>query len=252
MGGRPAGIALAMHTKTCRVCKAEKPLEEFYLHKTNKDGHKGECKICYCEARKGVRSPKKQESDLFMEPEQWPKFRDAISSCVPEEEVQRWQYLWYLIAATGVRIGEAVALQLSDLNPSKPIVTITTLKRKGHPRIDADLPMDLWLGLLGLEKEGGQHIRGTGLTDYKVLFPWTENTCWYVFKRIAKKAGINQLLSPHSLRHLFATRLVKITGGNIIEIQKALRHASPRTSEKYVHLTAKRRKEIADKVFEDL
>lgn len=214
-------------------------MEAFYPHKTNKDGRKGECKACYCEARKGSRPPKKQEVDLFMEPEQWPKFRDAIALCVPAKDASRWKCLWHLVAATGVRIGEAVSLQQSDIHADKPIVTITTLKRKGHPRIDADLPEHLWRNLLGLGMAGP-------------LFPWSENTCWYMFKKIAKRAGINPLLSPHSLRHLFATRLVKITDGNIIEVQKALRHASPRTSEKYVHLTASRRKEIASKVFEDL
>lgn len=62
---------------------------------------------------------------------------------------------------------------------------------------------------------------------------------WEMVSRYARKAGIEQPVSPHMLRHTFGTELLR-EGLDIREVQEALRHADIRTTQIYTHVAPER------------
>jgi integrase/recombinase XerD len=69
---------------------------------------------------------------------------------------------------------------------------------------------------------------------------------FYIIKALAEKAGIQKVISPHSLRHSFATHLVE-NGANLRAVQEMLGHVSITTTEIYTHLNTRMLQETIEK-----
>ena len=139
--------------------------------------------------------------------------------------------------AAGLRVSELVGLQVSDLNLESGFVTAfgKGKKRRVVPvgRV-AVAATQRWLD------EVRPRWSGTGQTTLFLTNrkrPLTRQGFWKVIKRHAAAAGIIKTISPHKLRHSFATHLL-LNGADLRAVQTMLGHADIATTEVYTHVTA--------------
>ena len=142
-----------------------------------------------------------------------------------------------MLYATGIRISELTALNVTDIDFEGRIVLV---KGKGEKwrmvpygnaaaeSLDAymnDVRHQLLrkpgTGALVLNNRGGRITR---------------QGCWKILKRYADEAGCGQYVSPHVLRHSFATHLLE-GGANLLGVQELLGHSSVATTQIYTEVT---------------
>ena len=145
-----------------------------------------------------------------------------------------------ILYACGLRVSELVSLRVEQVGLNQGIVRV--LGKGGKERL---VPMGEealdWLT---------QYMRGPRTELLKgqpsnVLFPsnrcreMTRQTFWYRIKIYAKRAGIQTHLSPHTLRHAFATHLLN-HGADLRVVQMLLGHSDLSTTQIYTHVASQR------------
>ncbi|MBE0599076.1 MAG: site-specific tyrosine recombinase XerD [Desulfuromonadales bacterium] len=148
-----------------------------------------------------------------------------------------------ILYATGLRVSELVGLQLGDLQLD--IGYLIAFGKRSKQRIIplgeaalAELRHYLELGRPFLDRQESRHLflnrRGQGLT---------RQGFWKIMKRRALEAGIRKKITPHTLRHSFATHLLE-NGADLRSVQTMLGHADISTTQIYTHVTRERLKRI--------
>ncbi len=149
-----------------------------------------------------------------------------------------------LMYATGLRVSEMVNLPLHSVNINQAMVRVIGKGNKERIIPFGEVALD-WLETYLVEIRP-QLTKGKSCNE---LFPsnrgqtMTRQTFWYAIKRYAKRAGITKPLSPHSLRHAFATHLLN-HGADLRTVQLLLGHASLSTTQIYTHIATKRLHDI--------
>lgn len=149
-----------------------------------------------------------------------------------------------VLYATGLRVSELVRLQLSQLNLRQGVVQIVG---KGDKERLVPLGEEAitWLQTY-LEKTRPELIK-QARTDAVFVTrrgpAMTRQAFWYLIKRYAARAGIHKPLSPHTLRHAFATHLLN-HGADLRVVQMLLGHSDLSTTQIYTHVAQQRLKEI--------
>ncbi|MBU2591116.1 MAG: tyrosine recombinase XerC [Nitrospinota bacterium] len=150
--------------------------------------------------------------------------------------VLRDRAIMELLYATGIRVSELVSLNDGDIDLADSMARVTGKGNKerlvpiGEKAIEA---MNSYLALRDNIPKGGKegahpifmNMRGGRLTDRSVR---------NIVDRYSRLASIRQHVSPHSLRHSFATHLLE-GGANLRIIQELLGHSSLSTTQKYTH-----------------
>jgi site-specific recombinase XerD len=140
-----------------------------------------------------------------------------------------------LLADLGLRVGEVIGLDVTDLGEERGHRTIRFIGKGGVPRRRALTPgctqaIDAYLVVrasTGAVKTGPLFVTGPGTRlDRHAVFR--------LVRRLARAAGIPSWakLSPHSLRHAFATT-ARAEGVALEDVQDAMGHADPRTTRRY-------------------
>jgi integrase/recombinase XerD len=146
--------------------------------------------------------------------------------------------------ATGLRVSELVGLKVSEVSLQEGVVRATGKGSKtrlvplGEEALDW---ISRYLGesrLLILEGKLSDSMfvtqRGSAMT---------RQTFWYLIKRYARLAGITKPMSPHVLRHAFATHLLN-HGADLRVVQMLLGHADISTTQIYTHVARERLKQL--------
>lgn len=150
-----------------------------------------------------------------------------------------------VLYATGLRVSELIGLKLNDLHLSMGL--LQTIGKGDKERIVplGDMAIQ-WLEiyleearpLLTSKHPEGVHLfvnnHGRGLSRQGI---------WKNLKALVRKAGINKNVTPHTLRHSFATHLLE-NGADLRTVQELLGHADISTTQIYTHITKKRMTEV--------
>ena len=145
-----------------------------------------------------------------------------------------------VLYASGLRVTELISLTLDQLNTRQGIVRVMGKGSKERLVPLGETALD-WLMLY--LKEGRRQLLTAAATD--VLFPsqrgqqMTRQTFWHRIKLHAKNAGIIKPLSPHTLRHAFATHLLN-HGADLRVVQMLLGHSDLSTTQIYTHVARAR------------
>ncbi len=228
-----------------------------YLAERSMANHKPASIARSLSALKGFFRYHLRESNIALDPTQQikpPKLGRSLPNSITEADVEillaapdvatdlglRDRAMLELLYACGLRVTELVELELAQINFPQGVVKVMG---KGSKERLVPLGQVALLWLQRYLHQSRPQLLQMGLSQ--ILFPSTRGrqmsrqTFWYRVKRHALKAGIKKPLSPHVLRHAFATHLLN-HGADLRIIQLLLGHRDLSTTQIYTHVATQR------------
>jgi tyrosine recombinase XerC len=158
-----------------------------------------------------------------------------------------------LLYSTGIRVAELVSRNLADLDFDAEVLRV---RGKGNKErlVPVGLPAkEAVIAWLPQRRQVMEARAGRGRNVEKdALFlngrgsRLTTRSVERMVRMYGEKAGIAQIITPHALRHSFATHLLEM-GADLRSVQELLGHASLSTTQRYTHLTLDHLSEVYDK-----
>ncbi|MEX2529232.1 MAG: site-specific tyrosine recombinase/integron integrase [Gemmatimonadota bacterium] len=138
-----------------------------------------------------------------------------------------------LLYSTGLRVSELVRLRRSDLDPDRGVVRVRAGKgaKDRYTLLSARCAAATEEHLTYTDPDSDWVFPGGGGQGHL-----TPRSIQKTVRRVARRAGLEKRVTPHVLRHSFATHLLE-NGTDIRYIQKLLGHLSTRTTEIYTHVS---------------
>ncbi len=165
---------------------------------------------------------------------------------VPDKKTplgQRDLLILEMLYATGVRVGELVGMKVSDIDLGNKTILILGKGNKERYVTYGEYCEDA----LKLYLNDGRNALNTQNSDYVFLNHnggvLTERGVRYLLNQIIQKTSIHKNISPHMIRHSFATHLLN-QGCDLLTVQKLLGHESIKATQIYTHVTTDRLKEV--------
>lgn len=151
-----------------------------------------------------------------------------------------------LLYATGLRVSELVTLELIQIRLDMGVVK--TLGKGNKERlVPFGEEAHYWVNRYITEVRNSLLVGKNKVTDKAFITnrgdAMTRQAFWYLIKRYAQQAGITKSLSPHQLRHAFATHLLN-HGADLRVVQLLLGHADISTTQIYTHIAHERLKQL--------
>ena len=187
-----------------------------------------------------------------------PKLGRALPKYLTESEVEalldapdltdpigvRDRTMLELLYATGLRVSELVNLKIDQINLRQGVVRILG---KGNKERLVPMGDEAVTWLEKYFKEVRHQITPASVSDSVFTTrrhsAMTRQAFWYLIKRYALRMGINKHLTPHTLRHCFATHLLN-HGADLRVVQMLLGHSDLSTTQIYTHVARERLKNL--------
>ncbi len=152
-----------------------------------------------------------------------------------------------LLYATGLRVSELVNLQLAQVNLNQGLVRIVG---KGNKERLVPMGEQAQAQIIHYQQQARPDILQQQVSDYLFVTrrgsAMTRHAFWHIMKKYSQTAGIIHTLSPHTLRHAFATHLLN-HGADLRVVQMLLGHSDLSTTQIYTHVAQERLKSLYEK-----
>ncbi|MEH7377454.1 site-specific tyrosine recombinase XerD [Neobacillus drentensis] len=151
-----------------------------------------------------------------------------------------------LLYATGIRVSELIGLEIDNIQLTMGFVRCTGNKERIIPigRAAAD-------AIKHYLEDGRPRFTSAKQQDHALFLnhqgkQLTRQGFWKILKKLAREAGIDKELTPHTLRHSFATHLLE-NGADLRAVQEMLGHADISTTQIYTHVSKTKLKDVYSK-----
>ena len=191
-----------------------------------------------------------------------PKQEKRLPKCLDLEQVQklldapgdndllsaRDKAMLEVLYSSGIRVSELVELDMADLDLTEGVLRVKGKGRKerltpiGSQAIRA---IQRYFELRAIDMRSQQGAYGTRVFLNKHGEPLSTRSVRRKLDKYLVNAGLDPGISPHTLRHSFATHLLN-NGADLRSVQELLGHQSLSTTQIYTHLTTSRMKEVYD------
>ncbi len=156
---------------------------------------------------------------------------------------QRDRLILELLYATGIRVGELVKIRLKDINKSERTILIHGKGSKERIVNYGEYASDI----LNMYLNDSYKKLNKFNSDYLILNNQgrniTERGIRYILSNLIKRTSLHKNISPHMLRHSFATHLLN-EGCDILSVKELLGHESISSTQIYTHITNDRLKDV--------
>lgn len=197
----------------------------------------------------------------------FPKIEKKLPAYLSEEEVKRIltqakqdtsvlgarnTIMLYLLYVSGMRVSELIMLRIADFHFDTGFVSVTG---KGGKQRMIPLPV----AIISLLQSYIQSIQNSikeinnknsfyvfPIVYGKIIKPISRQSCWMILKKLCINAGIKRPVSPHQLRHSFATHMLG-NGADLRSLQMLLGHETISTVQIYTHVETSQLRKIYDK-----
>jgi integrase/recombinase XerD len=160
---------------------------------------------------------------------------------------QRDRAMIELLYASGLRVSELVSLRVLDVNMEAGFVR--TFGKGSKERL-VPVGEKALSAIRAYLSDGRAHLVRKKVSSYLFLNfsgkPMTRQGFWKIIRQCGQRAGITKKITPHSLRHSFASHLLD-AGADLRSVQVMLGHSDIATTQIYTHVTRKRLVEIHGK-----
>jgi integrase/recombinase XerD len=178
----------------------------------------------------------------YLDPEEVEALLASVDSST--REGRRDIAMFELVYATGLRASELVGLETDQIDLEMGCVRVMG---KGSKERVVPMGIPASRAILDYLEKTRPRLLGGGRS--RAVFvtrrggPMTRQSFWKIVKKYAKKANINKDISPHTLRHSFATHLVQ-NNADLRAVQLMLGHSDISTTEIYTHVAQQRLKQL--------
>jgi len=152
--------------------------------------------------------------------------------------------MFEVLYATGLRVSELVTLRITQVSMDMGVVRVMG---KGSKERLVPLGEEALDWLRRYLADGRGVLLGKQMTDALFVTArgegMTRQMFWYLIKKHAKHGGLNKPMSPHTLRHAFATHLLN-HGADLRVVQMLLGHSDISTTQIYTHVARERLKQL--------
>lgn len=162
--------------------------------------------------------------------------KDEVKKLIEAAETRKSKLIMQILYSTGLRVSELVNLKVNDLNLDEK----TGMVKQGKGKKDRLLILPEKL-IAELQEYVKNHPNNVYILSEKE--PLTTRNIQKIIKKASQKAQIQKKVTPHTLRHSFATHLLE-SGTDIRLIQQLLGHENLNTTQIYAHVSTEQLKKI--------
>jgi len=182
-----------------------------------------------------------------------PKKEHKLPQVLSKEEVEaiiskitniKHKMIIFLLYSGGLRRSEVLELEISDIHSDRGVIRVNGAKgKKDRYTLLSNVLLEQ------LRKYYRQYRPKKYLFEGQKGGKYSAESVSKILKQAGKKAGINRAVTPHMLRHSFATHLLE-QGTDLRYIHELLGHSSTKTTEIYTHVASKNFKNIKNPIDE--